>query len=159
MHDDPNPMIEALRRLVAEERTYPLEAYCFLYQALDIAQRAAGERRHVSGHELLQGVRKLAIDLFGPLPFMVFNHWGLIETADFGKMVFHLVERELMGKTEEDKLEDFVGVFDFEEVLSRVNDGQFEKLQDCHPALKTAVRVYPASRSDSWYRTLHEADP
>lgn len=121
MYDDPNPMIEALRKLVAEEQAYPLEAYCFLYQALDQAQREAGVRRHVSGPELLHGARQLAIDLFGPLTLMVFNHWGLVKTRDFGEMVFHLVDRELMGRTDDDRLEDFDDVFDFEEVFAPDN--------------------------------------
>ena len=118
MDDETISMIDALRRVVAEERRYPVEAYVFLYQALDYAQKLLGERRHVSGAELLQGVRALAIETFGPLTLMVFNHWRVRRTDDFGAMVFHLVERGLMGKTDDDKLEDFDGLYDFEEAFA-----------------------------------------
>lgn len=117
MGDERN-MIEELRKLVRERRRYPLEAYLFLYQALDAAQRHVGEKRHVSGPELLEGVRRLAVEQFGPLALMVFNHWGLRRTQDVGEMVFNLVDRELMGKTDDDKREDFDAVYDFEEVFS-----------------------------------------
>lgn len=45
----------------------------------------------------------------------VLNHWGLRTTEDFGKIVFALVEAGLMRKTDEDTLEDFQGVYDFDE--------------------------------------------
>jgi uncharacterized repeat protein (TIGR04138 family) len=115
---DERNMIDELRKLVRERRRYPLEAYLFLYQALDTAQKLVGEKRHVSGQELLEGVRRLAIEQFGALALMVFNHWGLRRTQDIGEMVFNLVERELMGKTDNDKREDFDGIYDFEEAFS-----------------------------------------
>ncbi|MBX3472219.1 MAG: hypothetical protein KF878_35655 [Planctomycetes bacterium] len=115
---DDRSMIDELRKLVRERRRYPLEAYLFLYQALDMAQRLVGEKRHVSGPELLEGVRKLAVEQFGPLALMVFQHWGIRRTQDVGEMVFNLVDRELMGKTDQDKREDFDAVFDIEEVFA-----------------------------------------
>lgn len=110
-------MIDELRRLVAEEACFPVEAYLFLYEALDRAQRSAGSRRHVSGPELLEGIRLLAIERFGPLAKMVLDHWKVTKTADFGLMVFHLVDRGLMGKTDDDCVEDFTGVFEFSEAF------------------------------------------
>jgi uncharacterized repeat protein (TIGR04138 family) len=119
--EDENLMIHALRKLVAEEKSYPIDAYFFLYQALDRAQSIVGARRHVSGQELLEGARLLAVELFGPLTLMVFDHWKLTSTEDFGHMVFHLVKRDLMGKTEDDKLEDFSGAYEFEDAFAPEN--------------------------------------
>jgi uncharacterized repeat protein (TIGR04138 family) len=116
--DETQALIEALRQVASDEGVYPLEAYCFLYQSLDRAQQEAGERRHVSGRELMEGARELAIEMFGPLTLMVFRHWRLSGTSDFGQMVFHLVERDLMGKSEDDSLEDFEGVYEFEEAFA-----------------------------------------
>ena len=48
---------------------------------------------------------------------MVFQAWNVEETDDFGRMVFHLVEHGLMGKTEEDNLEDFHAVYDLLEAF------------------------------------------
>jgi uncharacterized repeat protein (TIGR04138 family) len=111
-------MIRALRQVVREEGVYPLEAYLFVYQALESAQRAAGERRHVSGQEMAKGFRTLVRETFGPLALMVLNHWRLTCTGDLGRMVFHLVERDLMGKTDDDHLDDFEDVYDFEEAFA-----------------------------------------
>jgi uncharacterized repeat protein (TIGR04138 family) len=132
--DEPTNMIDALRQLVAEEQQFPVEAYCFLYQALDRAQRLAGERRHVSGQELLEGARLLAIELFGPLTLMVFDHWNLRRGEDFGTMVFHLVDRDLMGKTDDDKLEDFAGTYEFREAFAPENLMALVDAQELAPA-------------------------
>lgn len=77
-----------------------------------------GEERHVSGEELMEGIRQLAIDLFGPLTLMVFDHWNVTATDDFGRMVFRLVECGLLRKTDEDRFEDFVGVYDIRETFA-----------------------------------------
>ena len=48
----------------------------------------------------------------------VLRNWGIKETVDFGNIVFTLVENGLMGKTEQDSVEDFTDVFDFDEELA-----------------------------------------
>ncbi len=117
MEDEHLSWIDALRRLALDDGDFPLDAYLFLYEALDRAQKMVGERRHVSGRELLQGVRELAIEQFGPLTLMVFGHWNVHRTDDFGHMVFKLVDHGLMGKTDSDRLEDFVDVYDFRDAF------------------------------------------
>ena len=74
-------------------------------------------RCHVSGDELLQGIRELAVRQFGPLTRTVFENWGVTKTLDFGEIVFQLVDAGLMGKTDEDKLDDFKDVYDFRKVF------------------------------------------
>jgi uncharacterized repeat protein (TIGR04138 family) len=73
------------------------------------------ESRHVSGRQLCLGLRDYAIMRYGVLAKTVLNHWGVRTTEDFGKIVFALVDVGLMRKTDEDTLEDFQGVFDFDE--------------------------------------------
>jgi len=114
----PRDLIEEIHRLAREDDGYPADAYLFLFQALDRTIEVMGEERHVSGAELLEGVRRLAIDLFGPLTLMVFDHWGVRETDDFGRIVFHLIERGLLRKTDSDRFEDFVGVYDLRETFA-----------------------------------------
>ena len=138
-------MIQSLRKLVREEGRYPLEAYLFVYQALEHAQKQVGKRRHISGKELLEGFRDLAIESFGPLALMVFHHWNLRRTDDVGVMVFHLIQRELMGKTEDDQLEDFEGLYDFEEtfnpetLLGRID------AQELTPNYRIPLREFPGA--------------
>ncbi|MCA8923278.1 MAG: hypothetical protein KDD82_15790 [Planctomycetes bacterium] len=107
--------LQQLRNLVRTKRRFTLEAYLFLREALDYAQKLVGEKRHVSGTELLEGFRQLAIDSFGPLCHVVFKEWGVQSTAHVGEMVFDLVDCELLSKTEDDRMDDFVGVYDFEQ--------------------------------------------
>lgn len=94
-------------------------AYVFIFEALDYTvDRIAGEKRHVSGRELLEGIRALAIDQFGPMAKLVFKNWGVTCTEDFGHLVFNLVQDGLMGKTETDSINDFKDVFNFNDAFS-----------------------------------------
>lgn len=111
-------LLDEIHRMAREQGPYPADAYLFLFQALDRTIDALGEERHVSGEELMEGVRRLAIDLFGPLTLMVFNHWNVRATDDFGRMVFRLVDRGLLRKTDSDRYEDFVGVYDMQEAFA-----------------------------------------
>ena len=110
------------RRVLPGDDRYTLAAYLFIYEALVFTQKRlqrddpnleAG-RRHVSGQELLEGIREYATRMFGPLAPTVFRSWGLKATDDFGEMVFNLVEHQLLGKTDTDRREDFADGFDFD---------------------------------------------
>ncbi|MCA9035247.1 MAG: hypothetical protein KDA91_08960 [Planctomycetaceae bacterium] len=99
--------------------TYHANAYRFVFSALRFTQEQLGRDRereetgHISGPELLDGVRQLALQHFGMMAVPVFNSWGIHSTDDFGHIVFELIERGEMRKTEHDQLSDFFGVFDF----------------------------------------------
>jgi uncharacterized repeat protein (TIGR04138 family) len=108
------------------------QAYQFVFSALRHTQEQLGkvrrrepesEEAHISGPELLQGVRDLAIQQFGLLTLTVFHTWGVHNTEDFGRIVFDLIDRGEMRKTDRDSLSDFYEVYDFEEVFDR--DYQF----------------------------------
>jgi len=116
---DPN---DVLRRIVREDPRYSLEAYFFVFRALSFAANSletSDPPTHVTGQELLGAIRDLALREFGYLGKLVFNAWGVHSTLDWGRIVFNLVDRELMGTTEGDKLEDFDGGFDFREAFER----------------------------------------
>ena len=74
---------------------------------------------HISGPELLAGIRELAVQQFGLMTIPVFRAWGVQSTDDFGRIVFEMIERGEMRKTERDRLTDFFDVFDFEDVFDR----------------------------------------
>jgi uncharacterized repeat protein (TIGR04138 family) len=96
-----------------------------VFDALHYAQqrlgRATGEgpeaEKHISGQELLDGVRGMALERFGLMTRTVFEHWNVRETADFGRIVFELIERGEMRKTDRDQLADFFEVYDFEDAF------------------------------------------
>jgi uncharacterized repeat protein (TIGR04138 family) len=110
---------DVLARILARDSRYTPDAYRFIFEALDFTLKNVGRKAgHVSGRELLEGVRVHALDQFGGLAPMVFNTWGVRATDDFGEIVFNLVDAGLMGKTESDTKEDFRGVYEFDDAFA-----------------------------------------
>lgn len=113
--------MEAIRRAAREDGRYALEAYQFLFEGLDRAVKMTGrmgaEDRHVTGQELAEALRLLALDVYGPLARQVWNSWGLQTTRDWGEIVFVLIGHGIFSKQESDSIEDFAGVYDFEQDL------------------------------------------
>jgi uncharacterized repeat protein (TIGR04138 family) len=113
---------EALDSIVASDPRYQRDAYVFLRDALDFTTKQqkkirGATVRHVAGPELLEGVRQYALKEFGPMVITVFDAWGIHCCEDIGNMVFNLITAGIFGKTEEDSIEDFKDVFDFNEVF------------------------------------------
>ena len=109
---------EALDVILIEDMRYDREAYLFLKSALDftiklLAKPVEGPSRHVTGPELLEGIRQYAIQEFGPLAKTVLNRWGVHQCDDFGEIVFNLVHQGVLGKSETDRKEDFSGGYEF----------------------------------------------
>lgn len=96
---------------------YHETAYVFVLSALHHVIEHLPEARHITGRELAEGLRDLALARFGPMARNVLEHWGILSTADVGQIVFALVEAGILIKQEEDDLMDFVGVFDFDEAF------------------------------------------
>ena len=120
-----NPKLAAV---VKNDPRYAYEAYDFVFHAIQHTQRMMGremprenesiqKRHHVSGPELLEGIRKLALAEFGMMAKTVFDMWGIRATDDWGNIVFNLIEAELMRRTPEDSLDDFRAVYDFASAL------------------------------------------
>ncbi len=120
----------ALAEVVRKDPRYAYEAYEFVFAALHYTQKKLGrqtrdpepaggpeQHHHVSGPELLQGIRDLALREFGLMARTVFRLWGIHKTDDFGEIVFNLVESNLMSKTNEDCRADFHAVYDLDKAL------------------------------------------
>lgn len=108
--------------LVERDPRYRREAYLFTIEALEYTVQRLGREGHISGRELLQGVRDLAVERFGPMAWTVFDHWGVRASEDFGRIVFALVEIRRLSRREEDTIEDFQGVFDFASEFESAKD-------------------------------------
>ena len=113
---------EVLEKIVAVDKRYHRDAYIFVREALDHTQKIANRSkktpahiapRHVSGQELLGGIRDFALQQFGPMALTLLNEWGVTRCEDFGELVFNMVENRLLGKTDEDTRDDFKGGYDF----------------------------------------------
>lgn len=111
---------EAVDLIVARDSRYDREAYSFLRDALDFTVKLRKKSRegtgngHVSGQQLLEGIRHYALKQFGPMVVTVFNYWGVHRCEDFGEMVYNLIRTGVFGKTDTDSLEDFKGGYTFE---------------------------------------------
>jgi len=129
---------EILDQILAKNSRYHRDAYLFLRDALDHtrrmldrekkeksdktekpAKRATNKEQHVTGQELLAGIRELALEMFGPMALTVFEEWGVHSCMDFGEMVFIMVESGMFKKTEKDSRADFENGYDFYETFSK----------------------------------------
>jgi uncharacterized repeat protein (TIGR04138 family) len=115
---------EDLERILAKDTRYQRDAYFFVREALDHTQKAIvkehhGQPRHVSGQELLAGIRDYALAQFGPMVITVFEEWGIRTCRDFGEIVFNMVESGLLAKTDRDSRTDFEGGYEFEEAFRK----------------------------------------
>ena len=110
-------MPDPLNELAEKDGRFQVQAYLFVYEALRVAQQLFKEERHVTGRQLLEGIKQLARDRYGRMAKTVLASWGVTKTDDFGAIVFNLVGAGMMSKTEEDRVEDFSGVYDFDDVF------------------------------------------
>jgi uncharacterized repeat protein (TIGR04138 family) len=115
---------EALELIQAKDPRYQRDAYLFVREALDHTQKSIGKDnkgriRHVTGQELLSGIREFALAQFGPMAITVLEEWGIRACGDFGEIVFNMVEIGLLAKTDKDSRTDFAGGYDFFEAFRR----------------------------------------
>jgi uncharacterized repeat protein (TIGR04138 family) len=123
-----------LDSVVARDPRFKPAAYEFLFESLEftkkrLARQRGGKVRHVSGPELLEGFRLLAIEQFGRLAKTVLADLGIQSTSDVGTMVFKLIESGEMEKSDEDSQADFDDVFDFDEAFCRDYKIELDELQ------------------------------
>jgi len=115
---------EALDQIVATDTRFQRDAYVFMREALDFTQKQIGKEnqgkvRHVSGKELLDGLRQYALAQFGPMTITVFEEWGVHQCKDFGDIVFNMVEIGLLAKTEKDTRDDFQNGYNFTDAFRK----------------------------------------
>jgi uncharacterized repeat protein (TIGR04138 family) len=116
-----------VEHLNSRDGRYKIPAYLFTIDALEFTMVRLGRRGHISGRELLEGIAILAKREFGPTAKMVLESWGVRRTRDFGEIVFSLVDAGLLGRTDEDSIEDFESVYDFDDVFEKRYDWKAEE--------------------------------
>ncbi|TLD42216.1 MAG: hypothetical protein JETT_1540 [Candidatus Jettenia ecosi] len=119
-----------IKEIIKKDPRYSSTAYQFVFEALDYTTNMLGKDqhktsdkdRHVTGKQLMEGIRQYALKQFGFMTLTVFGQWGIKQDTDFGNVVFNLVESGLMGKTETDSKDDFKNTYD----LKKVFDEEFK---------------------------------
>ena len=121
-----NPDFSEIVTLICkEDPRFDRRAYDFVRLGLDHTVKElrkkdaarAEKSRHVTGPELLEGLRVYALDQFGPLAKTVLNTWGVRRCRDFGDIVFNLIEYNVFSKTDNDRREDFSDIFEFDDAF------------------------------------------
>lgn len=121
------PIIELLK----QDPRFKLEAYQFVREALDYAQRVLGmgaadpiprgeeppQEAHLTGQELCEAIRQYALEQYGYMAKIVLSSWGVQTTGDFGEIVYNLIAINEMKKSPNDRREDFDDVYDFNEAF------------------------------------------
>ncbi len=110
---------DVLDRLRERYPRFHETAYVFVLSALHYVLERLDEPRHISGRELAEGVRDLAIERFGPMARTVLEHWGICTTGDVGELVFALVDTGILIKQDEDDPADFANLFTFDEAFGK----------------------------------------
>jgi len=102
------------------DKRYKPDAYEFVLQGLNFTQGKLKKQAHVTGKELAFGLRDYAVEQYGALAQRVLSHWGISQTRDFGEIVYNMIEKKLLSKSDEDYLSDFNSVYDFDSVFANV---------------------------------------
>ncbi|CAN5195561.1 hypothetical protein BH20GEM2_BH20GEM2_01700 [soil metagenome] len=108
--------IDALR---SRHPAYHETAYLFVLSGLHHTIDRLREPRHISGRELAEGCRDLALERYGPLARSVLAFWGIRSTRDLGQVVFALVDCGILVKQPHDDVSDFEEIFDFDDLDHR----------------------------------------
>jgi uncharacterized repeat protein (TIGR04138 family) len=118
----------ALAEVLARDARYTIEGYAFLFEALEFtknqlrrgrarqrASRVPGHpaAHHVTGQQLCEGARRLALEQYGQLAPMILASWGIRSTSNIGDLVYNMIATGAMEKTPADRRGDFDNVYDF----------------------------------------------
>jgi uncharacterized repeat protein (TIGR04138 family) len=118
---------EGIELILLKDPRYTRDAYVFVRDALDHTKKGLSRREgapmtdneHVTGQELLAGIRDYALGQFGPMAITVLEDWGITRCEDFGEIVFNIVEAALFSKTDTDSRTDFQNGYEFDEVFRK----------------------------------------
>jgi uncharacterized repeat protein (TIGR04138 family) len=108
---------DKLKALIAADPRYPREAYEFISEALAYTGQMLDQAGHVSGQQLCEGTRRLAVERFGYMARTVLESWNVRATDDFGRLVYNMIGADLLRKADDDSIEDFHAIYDFREAF------------------------------------------
>lgn len=118
---------DVVDEIVSKDPRYHPDAYEFVMHALHYTQEKYKRHRHVTGKELLVGIKEYVKEEFGPMAITVLAYWGVQRTEDFGNIVFNLVNQKVLSRQKEDTIDHFRDVYDFEQTFDREYQKELEE--------------------------------
>ena len=106
-------------RIQFYDTRYHPDAYAFVMEALSYTQRKFHAIKHVTGEELLEGMKEILLNQYGLMALTVLKFWGIRSTEDFGNVVFNLVHNRVLSQTQDDTINTFKDAYDLQEVFDR----------------------------------------
>jgi uncharacterized repeat protein (TIGR04138 family) len=114
---------QAVKKIAAADPRFDSEAYFFVRDALHFTRRAAGrprnQARDVGTAELLDGLRRYALDTYGPMAAAVLAEWGVHNCEDFGDIVFNMIAHHCECGTDTDCRDDFKNGYTFDDAFRK----------------------------------------
>ncbi len=98
---------EAVERVLERHPEYHSEAYTLVHLALGVTVERLAKPHHLSARELYLGCCAYAIGEYGPLAGETLAHWGVTKSADFGAIVYNLIEVGIFARQKEDSQSEF----------------------------------------------------
>jgi uncharacterized repeat protein (TIGR04138 family) len=113
-----------IQKILDKDSRFSPEAYTFIndavvYTVSKINAEKDRKERHISGLELLEGIKDFAVSQFGPMAYEVLSSWGLNDSMSIGYVVFNMVDHQLLGKSDNDSIADFDNSFNLKEQLTK----------------------------------------
>lgn len=140
----------SVKKIIQKDHRYKHNAYFFLRDALEFTVKGHNpnqllDKGHISGRALLDGIRKFAIEQYGPLTITVFDDWGVKSCEDFGEIVFNLVEVGILGMSDKDSKEEFKNAYAFKEAFLK----PFQPIKKTKTPLESKKKTNKAKSSPS----------
>ena len=118
----PIQLESAIATITKSDHRFDAGAFFLVREALDftverLAAESSGEKRHVTGPELLNGFRDYTLQEYGPMAATLLEQWGMKSCRDIGEIVFLFIEHGVFGKQDSDSIDDFREIYQFEDVF------------------------------------------
>jgi len=118
----PIQLESAVATIIKSDSRFQPGAYYLVRESLDftverLAKESQGEKRHVTGRELLTGFRDYAVQEYGPMTWTLLEDWGIKSCRNVGEIVFLFIEHGVFGKQDSDSLDDFSEIYTFDEAF------------------------------------------
>ncbi len=114
---------KAVDAIVRDDPRYAAGAYIFVRMGLDFTIKLLAQNdkkrkdRNLTAQEFLDGLRIFALESFGPMAETLLESWGVKSCADFGNVVYNLVDAQVLATSKDDKIEDFYGGYSFKDAF------------------------------------------